>query len=136
MKKSLFAIFFLLFTFSFFARIGGEPAHQGTITSLAKKDNLYLATVRMDPSYYSDAKDPAQKVRPGMSAKLIYSIDTSQFRLSFGRVLKITESGDVIVVVDETLLDKEISDPNSDKKVTVKDLLNVGASVSISNDAV
>jgi hypothetical protein len=134
MKKTLCAVLLLFFGLSFFARIGGALPLQGRITSLNKKDTLYLATVRMDKAP-STSKDPADKVAPGMSVKIIYSISTSQFRLPVGRVLEVKENGDVVVAIQESLLDKEVADPNSDQVTTVRSLLVVGADVSVSSES-
>jgi hypothetical protein len=134
MKRASCVLFLLLFGFSFIARIGGMLPLQGRIASLYKQDTLYLATVRMNQSS-STSKDSAEKVTPGMSVKIIYSISSAQFRLPIGRVLEVKETGEVIVAIQESLLDKEVADPNSDQVTKVRSLVVVGAEVSVSTES-
>lgn len=134
MKRLFLSVCLLFFAASVLARIGGQSPLQGKITSLKKTDTLYLATVTL---YASDstAKKTSEKAKPGMSVKIIHSIGTSQFRMGIGSVLEIKDNGDLIVALNESLLDKEIADPNSDRKIKVRDILSVGADVSVSNEA-
>lgn len=134
MKRIVLVLVLGVFCVSLFAGIGGDPALQGKITSIDKKDKLCLATVRINASS-SITKEPSQKAKPGMSVKIIYEIETSQFRLPIGRVIEVRENGDVIVAVDESLLAKEVKGPNSDNPVKVSELFFVGAEVSVSGEA-
>ena len=134
MKKIPLFLALFAFCLSLLAGIGGEPAMQGKITSIEKTDKQTTAIVRMDASS-SLTKAPEEKVRPGMSVRLIYSIETAQFRPGIGRVLLVRENGDVLVSVDENLLNKEIVGPNSSSGIKVKELFRVGAQVSISGEA-
>ncbi|HNQ78320.1 MAG TPA: hypothetical protein PK747_05710 [Acidobacteriota bacterium] len=133
MKNSAFCLVCIFLFVPLFAGIGGDPAMQGRITSIEKKDQITTATVRMESS--SITKDPSSKVKPGMSVRLIYSVGTAQFRPGIGRVLTIQENGNVLVAIDNSLLEKKIPVPNSNEPVTVSELFHVGAEVSISNEA-
>lgn len=133
MKSAAFALISLFLFLPVLAGIGGEPALQGRIASIEKKDQITIATVRMESS--SITKDPSYKVKPGMSVKLIYSIGSAQFRPGIGRVLNVEEDGRVLVAIDQSLLAKEIVGPNSTEPIPVSDLFHVGAEVSISNEA-
>ena len=135
MKKTAVLFVMVLICVSSSAGIGGTPAHQGKITSIQKTDKVYVATVRMD-STSSTAKEAADKVKPGMSVRIIYSIDTSEFRLPIGRVIQVQENGDVVVGIDESLLARDVTGPNSDQPVKVAELFKTGAAVSISNEGI
>ena len=136
MKKTLILFALVSACVTMWAGIsGGSEAHQGRITSIEKTDKVYLATVRMNSSS-SITKDPASIVKPGMSVRIIYSIETAQFRLPIGRVIQVKDDGDVIVGIDESLLAKEVTGPNSDRPVRVAELFKVGAPVSVSSEAI
>ena len=134
MKSAVFSLVFIFLFVPLFAGIGGDPAMQGRISSIEKKDKVTIASVRMESS--SVTKDPSIRVKPGMSVRLIYSVGTAQFRPGIGRVLKVEENGIVLVAIDPNLLAKEIVAPNSTDPIPVSDLFNVGAEVSISNEAI
>jgi len=136
MNRTLFSLILVAICVSLWAGIGGDStAFQGRITSIEKTDKVYLATVRMNSSS-SITKDASERVKPGMSVRIIYSIDTAQFRLPIGRVIQVKENGDVIVGIDESLLAREVTGPNSDQPVKVGDLFKTGAAVSVSNEAI
>lgn len=129
MKKLLLAIL-VLSVFLIYARIGGPSAIQGYISSIDVKDEVTTATITIKDV---PASEISQKIKPGMSVRLIYSIETAQFRLPIGRILSVA-NGVIIAGIDKALLEKEFENPYTQEKIKVKTLFSVGAEVSISGE--
>jgi len=75
------------------------------------------------------------KVKAGMSVRIIYSIETAQFRLPIGNVLSVEKDGTILVSIDSKLLEKDVQNPKTQEYFKVKELFSVGAEVSISREA-
>lgn len=131
MKKILFVVF-LFVVFTVFAKIGGPSAIQGYITSIDVKNEITTATVTIKDLSQSEI---ASKIKPGMSVRIIYSIETSQFRLPIGRILSVS-NGVITVGIDKGLLEKDFENPYTREKIKVKSLFSVGAEVSISSESI
>ena len=127
MKRVIFVVFALA-VITVFAKIGGPSTIQGTITSIDVKNEVTTATISVKDI---PASEIAAKIKPGMSVRIIYSIETAQFRLPIGRILSIT-NGVVTAGIDQSLLEKDFENPYTHEKIKVKTLFAVGAEVSIS----
>lgn len=128
--KKLFGLLFLIFTLSLIAKIGGLPPLQGYISSIEKKDSLLMVKITVKDVPINEVKN---KVKPGMSIRLIHSIGGANFRIPIGKVLSI-ENGIVIGAIEENLLNKEIENPYTNEKIKVSQLFSVGAEVSLSDE--
>ncbi len=129
MKKLLFAVL-VLSAFIVFAKIGGPSAIQGYISSIDVQKEVTTATisVRSIPS-----SEIPHKIKPGMSVRLIHSIQTAQFRLPIGRILSV-ENGVITAGIDKALLERDFENPYTHEKIKVKTIFTVGAEVSISGE--
>ena len=132
MKRLILYALIISLAVPFFARIGGTQAMQGKITSLEKKDKVYVATVRL---YDMSSADVVKKVKEGMSVRLIYEIETAQFRPPIGRVITVKKTGELVVGIEQGLLEQEIENPFTHETIKVEDLLSVGAEVSVSKES-
>lgn len=129
MKKLLFSV--LIFSALIaFARIGGPSAIQGYISSIEVKKEVTTATISVTSIPSSEIP---HKIKPGMSVRLIHSIQTAQFRLPIGRILSV-ENGVITAGIDNALLEKDFENPYTHEKIKVKTLFAVGAEVSISGE--
>ncbi|NMB99819.1 MAG: hypothetical protein GYA35_06010 [Thermoanaerobaculaceae bacterium] len=126
--KRVFFVVLLFVAFLVFGRIGGPSAIHGYITSIDIQKEITTATISVKDI---PAAEIATKVKPGMSVKIIHSIETAQFRLPIGRILSVKD-GIVTVAIDQSLLDKEFENPYTQEKIKVRTLFEVGAEVSIS----
>lgn len=131
MKRFIFVV--LVFAMiAVFARIGGPSTIQGTITSIDVKDEVTTATIAVKDIPTTEI---ATKIKPGMSVKIIHSIETAQFRLPIGRILSVT-NGVVTAGIDKSLLEKDFENPYTKEKIKVNTLFVIGAEVSISVESV
>ncbi|MCX7830790.1 MAG: hypothetical protein N2445_07010, partial [Acidobacteria bacterium] len=80
MKRYLF-ILLLLISLLASAKIGGPSAIQGTISLIDVKDEVTTITISIKE--LSSAEITA-KVKPGMTVRIMHSIETAQFRLPIG----------------------------------------------------
>ncbi len=132
MKRICLIIFSLLLVFVIFARVGENPTVVGRITSIETKDQLTIAKVEVKEIPLNEIPI---KVKAGMSVRIIYSIETAQFRLPIGNVLSVEKDGTILVSIDPKLLEKDVQNPKTQEYFKVKELFLVGAEVSISREA-
>lgn len=133
MKRMFFIVFSLLLVFVIFARVGENPTVVGRIISIETKDQLTIAKVEVKEI---PPDEIPLKVKGGMSVRIIYSIETAQFRLPIGNVLSIEKDGTILVSINPKLLEKDVQNPKTQEYFKVKELFSVGAEVSISNEAI
>lgn len=131
MKRFLFVVLVFV-VFTTFAKIGGPSTILGYIASIDVKEEITTATVTIKDLSQSEIES---KIKPGMSVRIIYSIETAQFRLPIGRIISVS-NGVVTVGIDKALLEKDFENPYTKEKIKVKSLFSVGAEVTISSESI